>query len=69
MSHLAAMSVMSVNGESGRYVCLYWIVNDSISSTLHEFNDSFNGSDVTSVVLVPVDGLGNTRVRIEHDQH
>ena len=47
----------------------YWIVNDSISSTLHEFHDSFNGSDVTSVVLIPVDGFGNTRVRIEHDQH
>ena len=63
------MSAMSMNEESGRYFYLYWIVYDSIWSTLPEFHDSFTDSPVISVVMTPVGGSGNTEVRIEHDQH
>ena len=63
------MSAMSMNGESGRYFYLNWIVYDSMLSTLSEFHDSFTDSPVTSVVMTPVGGSGNTEVRIEHGQH
>ena len=55
--------MISVNGESGGYFCLYWIVYDSIWSTLPEFHDSFTDSAVTSdVMTLEVGGLGNAGV-------
>ena len=57
--------MISVNGESGRYICLFSIVYDSIWSTLPEFHDSFTYSAVTSdVMTLAVCGLGNAGVNV-----